>query len=97
MAKVSQIERNIVLALCNKNHLTPKRVRNTRLIEHVWVSAGAVAYDDARTVDEGNHVLNDCRVLPNVVRPPATKASIASAKLDGGIDIIESRIERHHH
>lgn len=92
-----QIERDIGLALRDKNHLTPKRVRNAGLIKHIRVSACAVAYYDARTVDEGDDVLNDCRVLLNVIRPLAAKASIASAELDSSINIIEPRIERHHY
>jgi hypothetical protein len=59
-------------------------------------ATGAVAHDDARTVDEGYHVLNDRGVLPNIVDAPAPKPCFVSSLPYAFIDRVEARIERHH-
>jgi hypothetical protein len=69
IAEVSQVKRNVLIVLRNEDYFAPKRVGDARLIEHIGISRRTVAHHDARTVDQGNHILNDCSVLPERHRP----------------------------
>ena len=51
ITQVPKVERYVLFALRDKDHLPPKRVGDARFIEHVRVSARAVAHDDTRTID----------------------------------------------
>jgi hypothetical protein len=88
--KVPKVKRNIVLALCDQDHLPPQRVGDARFIENVRVSTCAVTHDDAGAVDKCNHILNDSGILPNVVSPPAPKIHFVGGLPYAVINRVES-------
>lgn len=93
---MTQIKRNIVLILSDENDLASKGMSNARFVEHIWVTACAVTDHDPRSIDQRDDVLNDCRVLPDIIRSPASQASIVSGLADAVVNGSETRVEGHH-
>lgn len=71
IAEVSQVEWNVVFALGNQDNLSSKSMGYAGFIEHIRVSTCAITHDNSRAVNQGNHILYDCSILPNVIGPPA--------------------------
>src|SRR3546814_10493224 len=91
-----KVERNVRRVLSDENHLASERVSNACLVKHVWITPRAVANHDTRTVDERHHILNDRRVLPNIVSATTAQARIGSSLLDRHVNVVERCVERHH-
>ncbi len=75
---VTKIKRNVICVLSDQHNLTPKRVRDTRFVKNVRILTSAIAYHDRGLVDEVHHILNNSRVVPDVVSPSAFKPKCLS-------------------
>ena len=96
MPQVPKVEWYILFALRDENHLASERVGDARFVEHIRISSRAVADDNAGTVDQGNHVLNDRGVFPNIVGAAAPKRRVIGSLSYAFINRIECSVEGHH-
>jgi len=65
-------------------------------IEDVRVAVCAIADDNARTVDQGDDILNDRGIFPDIVSATATKPDVFRSLSKGFINRREERVKRHH-
>src|SRR3990167_3064337 len=67
VAQVAKIKRDVMFALRDYNYFAAERVSDPGLVEHVRVSTREIANDDAGSIDEVHHVLNNARCFPYLV------------------------------
>src|SRR5260370_41416981 len=68
----------------------------SNFIEDIRIAARTIADHDLRAINEGYHILNYGRILPNIVGSSATKIGTLCRSLESGVNSIKTGVERHH-
>ncbi len=71
ITKVPKIKWNIRFRLSDKDNVASQRMSDSDFIEDVRLTCCAIADDQSRAINKRDNILNDSRILPDVIRSPA--------------------------
>src|SRR5437867_1299446 len=94
---MSKIKRYVVQGLGQGNYRRTESVRYPCFVHHIRISTGEVHDHDPATEQQTEDVVDDCGLLPDVVRTRTTQPSIGTRTLDRHVDRREGGVKRHHH